>query len=290
MTYPKGFLVAIGGAEDKGKLQDVKDTIVHFDKNGILKSLVDLICKHDTPKIAVITTASSYPDEEAKEYKAAFRKLHDLSIDVLEIQTREQADNEKNLSALEKVNCIFFTGGNQERLCSVLGGTKFFEVMRERYFNERFFIAGTSAGASAMSHTIITDGDPVEGYRKGKIHLSIGFELVSKIILDTHFDERGRLARLLQAIATQPGILGVGLGEDTGIIIEKGHILKVIGSAVVVIIQGDKLTYNNLPILEDNAPITLGNVILHTLTHSDKFDTETNTLYPVEFKEFDKHL
>jgi cyanophycinase len=288
MNYPKGYLIAIGGGEDKGLINGERQKIVRFEENGILKTLVDLIEKVDTPKIALVTTASSLPDEKAKQYKAAFRKLACKDVEHLKINTREEADDAKIISRLHDVNCVFFTGGDQTKLCSTLGGTNFVSLLKQRYNEEPFFIAGSSAGAAAMSNTIISSGDPTKGYRKGQVKFSIGFGFISDAIIDTHFDERGRLARLLQAIAYQPGINGIGLGEDTGVVVQKGHILKVIGSGTAVILSGNKLTYNNLHELQDGAPITLENVMLHTLSNSDIFDLQTKELKPVMFKAYEK--
>lgn len=288
MRDPKGYLPAIGGAEDRGIEEKQKDTLIEFKENGILKALVTLIAKHDTPKIEVISTASSLPEELAKEYKGAFKKLECLEVGHLNIQSREEAEDPKVLARLAKANCVFFTGGDQAKLCSILGGTQLFDAIKSRYEDERFFIAGTSAGAAAMSHTIITGGDPAKGYNKRQVDFGIGFGFIPEAIIDTHFDERGRLARLLQAIAAQPGIIGIGLGEDTGVIVEKGHMLTAIGSGTVVIVEGSKLSHNNYHELEDNAPITLGSVTLHTLSYADKFDLKTKELKAVGFKEYEK--
>jgi cyanophycinase len=289
MSQVKGYLVAIGGAEDRGQnSNNGKDTILEFTQNGILKTLVELIARKEDPKIEVVTTASSVPDDLAGQYKSAFQKLECLSVGHLKIQSREEADSKKTLERLEKANCIFFSGGDQLKLCSTLGGTQFLKMIKERYEKDRFIIAGTSAGAAAMSSTIISGGQASKGYLKGQVKFSLGFGFIRDVIIDTHFDERGRLARLLQAIAGQPGTLGIGLSEDTGGILEKGYILRAIGSGSVVIVDGSQLTYNNLTELEDNAPITLGNVVLHTLSNSDQFDLQSRELRPVKFEAYEK--
>ena len=131
-THPKGFLIAIGGAEDKG-IEEKKETIVHFHKNGTLKSLLELISKYDLPRIEIISTASPVPEEQAKTYKAAFKKLDCLNVGHLNIRSRAHAENKNVLTRLQKANCVFFTGGDQSKLCSILSGTPFLDIIKSRY-------------------------------------------------------------------------------------------------------------------------------------------------------------
>jgi cyanophycinase len=286
MNNPKGYLVAIGGAEDKGNKKKQKESIINFQENGTLQSLVQLIAKHHTPRIEVVSTASSIPTQLAAEYMSAFKRLGCTYVGHLNIQSRDQANNNNVLSRLRSANCVFFTGGDQSKLCTILSGTSFIDILKYRYAHEPFFIAGSSAGAAAMSHTIIAGGNAAKGYKKGHVNLSIGFGFMPEAIIDTHFDKRGRLARLLQAIANEPEMTGIGLSEDTGIIVENGHTLKAIGSGTIVIVEGSKLSYNNLQQLHNNAPFTLGHVVLHTLSNSDTYDTNTRELKPASFKEY----
>src|SRR5688572_30607188 len=239
MQYPKGYLIAIGGAEDKGsELERERQNSLDFFKQGILNHIVELAGKKTDPKIEVITTASSIPDEVAQVYKKAFRKLGCIEIGHLKITKREDADSKKVLERLEKCNCILFSGGDQLRLCSVLGGTEFTDILHERFEKEHFVIAGTSAGAAAMSNSMICGGDETKAYLKGKVELSIGLGFLQEVIIDTHFDARGRFGRLVQAIAAQPGAVGIGLDEDTGVIIEKGTKMRARGSSSVVVVDG----------------------------------------------------
>ncbi|MBA2746766.1 MAG: cyanophycinase, partial [Flavisolibacter sp.] len=235
MQHPKGFLIAVGGAEDKGKEEEKeRQNSLDFFKEGILHQIIQLIGKKTEPKIEVITAASTIPDEVGQIYKKAFKKLGYIDIGHLKITSREEADSKKVLERLEKCNCILFSGGDQVRLCSLLGGTEFLNITRERYEKEHFVIAGTSAGAAAMSNTMICGGDESQAYLKGRVELSMGLGFLQEVIIDTHFDARGRFGRLVQAIASQPGAIGIGLDEDTGVIIEKGTRLKAIGSSSVV--------------------------------------------------------
>jgi cyanophycinase len=273
MQYPKGFLIAVGGAEDKGTEEEKeRQNSLDFFKQGILNEIVKLSGKKVDPKIEVVTTASSIPDEVAQIYKKAFRKLGCIEIGHLKIAKREDADTRKTLDRLEKCNCILFSGGDQLRLCSVLGGTTFIDVIRERYETENFVIAGTSAGAAAMSDTMICGGDETKAYLKGKVELSIGFGFLKEAIIDTHFDARGRFGRLVQAIAAQPGAVGIGLDEDTGVIIEKGTKMRAIGSSSVVIVDGTTISHNNIADIRSGMPISVAKLAVHIMTHSDVFD------------------
>ena len=273
MQYPKGVLIAVGGAEDKGtEIEKERQNSLDFFKEGILNQIVSLCGKKSDPKIEVVTTASSIPDEVAAVYKKAFKKLGCIDIGHLKISRREDADTKKSLERLEKCNCILFSGGDQLRLCSILGGTDFMDILRERYETEHFVIAGTSAGAAAMSNTMICGGDETKAYLKGKVELGIGFGFLQEVIFDTHFDARGRFGRLVQAIAAQPGAVGIGLDEDTGVIIEKGTRVQAIGSSSVVIVDGTSISHNNIADIRSGMPISVANLKVHIMTHSDVFD------------------
>jgi cyanophycinase len=273
MQYPKGVLIAIGGAEDKGTEEEKeRQNSLDFFKEGILTQIVGLCSKKGDPKIEVVTTASSIPDEVAQIYKKAFKKLGCIEIGHLKISKREDADTKKTLERLEKCNGILFSGGDQLRLCSILGGTDFMDILRERYESEHFVIAGTSAGAAAMSNTMICGGDETKAYLKGKVELGIGFGFLQEVIIDTHFDARGRFGRLVQAIAAQPGAVGIGLDEDTGIIIERGTKVKAIGSSSVVIVDGTSISHNNIADIRSGMPISVASLKVHIMTRSDVFD------------------
>ena len=283
MNYPKGYLIAVGGSEDKGEEEKVKQNKLNFFELGILKQIVELASKKTKPRIEIITTASSIPDEVASTYKKAFKKLGVDEVGHLKILNRQEADHPKNLERVTKCSCILFSGGDQLKLCSILGGTDLYDIIQDRYENEYFVVAGTSAGAAAMSNTMICGGDETKAYLKGEIQLTIGFGILKDVIIDTHFDARGRFGRLIQAIASQPGSIGVGLDEDTGVIIEKGHKLKAIGSNSVVVIDGSYVTHNNIADIKDGMPLSISNVQVHVMTNSDVFDISSREFFPVKF-------
>jgi len=277
VTYPQGLLVAVGGAEDKGT--DLEKGILqrnrlNFFELGILKNIVSLI-DGDEPRVEVITTASSIPDEVAQNYKDGFEKLGCLNVGHLRIRNREDVAQPENIARLEACNCIMFSGGNQLRLSSIFGGTQFLDILKHRYHSERFLIAGTSAGAMAMSNTMIYEGNAAIANLKGEVKITTGLGLLHNVIIDTHFDKRGRFNRLAQGVAAQPGAIGIGLGEDTGIVVSKGHELKAIGSGSVVIIDGRNIEYNNIADIELGKPISVENIIVHIMSHGDVYNLET---------------
>lgn len=284
MTYPLGHLVAVGGAEDKGT--DLEKGILHrnrlnFFELGILKNIVGLIGA-EGPHVEVITTASSIPDEVAQNYKDAFEKLGCLNVGHLRIRSREDAANPEYLERLKACNCIMFSGGNQLRLSSIFGGTNFLDILKHRYQAGDFLIAGTSAGAMAMSSTMIYEGNAAIANLKGEVKITTGLGLLQNVIIDTHFDKRGRFNRLAQGVAAQPGAIGIGLGEDTGVIVSEGHILKAIGSGSVVIIDGKNIEYNNIADIDFGKPISVENIIVHIMSKGDEYNLETRVFHGAE--------
>ncbi len=280
MQHPKGFLIAVGGAEDKGEEEKIRNNRLDFFEEGILRQILALAGKRTDPRIELITTASSSPDVVAQTYKKAFKRLGYEDVGHLKLASREQADSKKTLERLERSNCLLFSGGDQLKLCSALGGTQFISMVRERYETEPFVIAGTSAGAAAMSNTMICGGNENRAFKKGEVELSIGFGFLQNVIIDTHFDARGRFGRLVQAIAAQPGSIGVGLDEDTGVIVEKGVRLRAIGSSSVVIVDGSHVAYNNIAEIKAGMPLSVSNIAVHVLSHSDSFDLMTRVYTP----------
>ncbi|MFN2364640.1 MAG: cyanophycinase [Halarsenatibacteraceae bacterium] len=256
---PQGLLVAIGGREDKE------------DDLEILSTLVSLV-EAEVPKIEIITTATNFPEETGQEYIAAFSRGGDSSVGILNIDSREAAGNSEFLERIKAADIIFFTGGDQLRITSILAGSPIIDEIKRRYLEERCIIAGTSAGAAAMSRTMIYGGDSSEALQKGAVNLGDGIGLIDNIIIDTHFVERGRFSRLMQVLSINPVNLGIGLGEDAGIIIEKGHIIKAIGNGLVVIFDGQDLKYSNVADIRYDEAIAMENLIVHTIVDGHGYD------------------
>ncbi len=278
MAYPKGFLVSVGGAEDKGT--DLERGIIernrlNFFELGILRKVLSLVESDGEPVVEVITTASQIPDEVAVNYRDAFSKLGCSKIGHMRIRNREDAANPEYIERLKVCNCIMLSGGNQLRLSSIFGGTEFLEILRRRYNEEHFVIAGTSAGAMAMSNTMIYEGNAALAHLKGEVKITTGLGLIQGVIIDTHFDKRGRFNRLAQAVAAQPGAIGIGLGEDTGMIVTEGHMLTVIGAGCVTVIDGKFIDYNNIADIGFGQPIGVENLVVHLMSKGDTYDVET---------------
>lgn len=268
MDYPKGNLVAIGGAiNNKGQEEQRLDQY----EEGILEQIVAIASSEHKPIIEIITSASLVPDDAAADYLECFSKLGCKKANHLKITTRKEAQQQKYIDRIRSCDCVVFTGGDQLRLCSLLGGTPVIDIIKKKYMEEAFTVAGVSAGAAAMSQTMISSGTHGKGYRKGDIELSLGFGFLHDVIVDTHFDRRGRFGRLVQAVLTQPGAIGIGLGEDTGVVVCKGHEMKAIGSSSVVIIDGTGIQYSNIASIDRGMAISAEDLKVHLMSNGDVY-------------------
>ncbi|MDZ4758671.1 MAG: cyanophycinase [Bacteroidota bacterium] len=276
MEIPKGKLIAIGGAEDKGTMPE-KDFIqmnnLNFFELGILKRIVDEVAKPD-PLIEVITTASNIPEEVAENYLQAFGKMGCTRVGIIHIKNREDAQNPDYVERIRKAEGVMFSGGNQLRLTSLLGGTEFLAIILKRYMYEDFTVAGTSAGAMAMSNTMIYQGNSTTAHLKGEVKLTTGLAFMKNIIIDSHFEKRGRFGRLAQAVGLNPGCIGIGLGEDTGVLITEGSHMEAIGSGCVIIVDGHNIRHSNIADISEGSPISLENIQVHVMVKGDRYNIE----------------
>ncbi|MCO6481726.1 MAG: cyanophycinase [Flavobacteriales bacterium] len=268
---PKGTLIAIGGAEDKGNGTDKNGGDAgNFVERGILRRVVDEMGGAST-RIALITTASSIPEEVAENYREAFAKLGVKELDVLEIRERTDVTPEM-CHRLERAGGVMLSGGNQLRLTTTFGGTDFLKILKQRYREEAgFVIAGTSAGAMCMSSTMIYQGQSATGLVKGGVKMTTGLGFVSDVVIDTHFVKRGRFSRLTQAIAANPTVIGVGLGEDTGVVITQGEHLETIGSGQVMIFDGHDVTYSNYADVEEGQVFSIEGMRTHIIAEGHSY-------------------
>lgn len=263
-SAPKGKLIAIGGNEDKGRREGTSPEHA-FIEDGILKRVVDE-AGGPGARIALITAASSIPDEVAANYTEAFGKLGLTDLDVLDIRDRKDVKPEL-IKRLAKAGGVMMSGGNQLRLTTIFGGTAFLELMKRRYLEEEgFVIAGTSAGAMCMSSTMIYQGHSASGLIKGGVKMTTGAGLIHDVIIDSHFVERGRFSRLTQAVAGNPNAIGIGLGEDTGVVITGGEMLETIGSGQVMIFDGHDITYSDLADVEEGEPFSIEGMRVHIIS------------------------
>ncbi len=271
---PKGKLIAIGGAEDKGTDLEagiIQRSQLNFFEIGILKTISKLLAdKND--RIEIITTASSVPDEVGEQYTLAFNKLGCGNVGHLRIRVRDEALEYESVERLKACKAVLFSGGNQLRLSSIFGGTEFLDILKERYESEHFLIAGTSAGAMAMSLTMIYEGNATNAHLKGEVKITTGLGFIPGVIIDSHFNKRGRFSRLAQAVAANPGTIGIGLGEDTGIVVSNGEELEAIGSGSVMILDGRNIHHNNIADIEFDQPISVENIVVHIMAKGNTYN------------------
>lgn len=278
---PKGKLVIIGGAVDKGSFTE-KDFDQQVEKNlnffesGILKRIIVESRHREKSQIEIVTTASKIPREVGPEYARAFKFLGAENVDVMHIENREQAIDPDHVERLKKADVVMFTGGDQLRLTSILGGTEFHDLLIYKYKHEEFIFAGTSAGAAAASNNMIYQGSSKEALLKGEVKITGGLGLIDDVIIDTHFVHRGRIGRLFQAVVGNPRILGVGLGEDTGLLITDGHRMEAIGSGLVILVDGREIKDTNLTQVELGEPISIKHLVVHVMSMYDRYDLRTH--------------
>ena len=269
----RGCLIAIGGNEDREN-----DLVV-------LKRVVQEVRKTDY-KVGVITTASETPEERGEDYRQVFTTLAASEIEILHIKDRAQANNATMAKTLEDADLIFLVGGDQLRLTTIIGGSLIFEAIRNR-LEMGAIIAGTSAGAAVFSDTMIYDGKSEEGLIKGSVLTTSGFGFVENVVFDTHFNARGRIGRLVQIITMNPACIGVGIGEDSGVLLKGDGILEVIGLGTVVIIDGSDIAHSNVMNIEPGGAIAVENVRIHSLVNGYGYHfKERKFLLPSQIEEY----
>ena len=274
---PKGKLIAIGGNEDKGQDPEAGHNTKVFSHNfieeGILKRVVDEM-GGPSARIAVITSASSIPEEVGNNYIDAFGRLGCTNIDVLDIRERNDVKPDM-IKRLAKADGVMMSGGNQLRLTTIFGGTAFLKLMKRRYEEEDGFVcAGTSAGAMCMSSTMIYQGHSASGLIKGGVKMTTGAALIQDVIIDSHFVERGRFSRLTQAVAGNPNAIGIGLGEDTGVVITNADMLETIGSGQVMIFDGHDISYSDFADVEEGQPFSIEGMRVHIISHGHSYSVQ----------------
>jgi cyanophycinase len=280
----KGILIPIGGNEDKGKEDVSENYTLDFIEEGILANVVRESGGADS-NIIVVPTASSIQKEVGQNYMDAFGKLGCKNVKALAINSVKEAESKENIRALEEASCIMFSGGDQSRIVDFIGNTKFHTILKERYENEKFVIAGTSAGAMCMSEEMVAGGNITESIHRGSVKFKKGMGFIPELIIDSHFIKRGRFGRLAEAVAAYPNLLGVGLSEDTGIVIKDGHFI-VIGSGMVVIFDPSKLTHNYRAVLEDDLPLSMTDLTVHVLAFGDTYDIKTRMTCVMTLEEY----
>jgi len=283
MENVQGKLIIIGGAVDKGSFTEVSYDVnvannLNFFESGILRRIIKESKHKEDSRIEVVTTASVIPREVGPQYVKAFEYLSAKNVGILHIERREQTNDPEILKRIQEADVVMFTGGDQLRLTSILGGTKFHDIILDKYKNEEFIYAGTSAGAAAASNNMIYQGSSQEALLKGEVKITSGLSLIQNVIIDTHFVQRGRIGRLFQAVVGNPRILGIGLGEDTGLLITDNNKMEAIGSGLVILVDGREIKDTNLTQIELGRPISINNMIVHVMSMYDTYDLDTHTL------------
>ncbi|MEI8136296.1 MAG: cyanophycinase [Bacteroidota bacterium] len=281
MSVPKGKLIIIGGSVDIGSFSEDQSDLpkkLKFFEYGILNRIIKVSAKNNLSRIEIITTASSIPEEVGQEYVNAFKQLNVLNVGVLNIKTREEANAPENIERLKNSHIVMFTGGDQLRLTSIFGGTAFHLLLLDKYENEEFVISGTSAGAAASSNNMIYQGSSNGALLKGEVKITGGLGFINNVIIDTHFVQRGRICRLLYACASNPINIGIGLGEDTGLLISEGNNMEAIGSGLIILVDGTQMRNTNLTDVEMGEPVSIENLIVHVMSIGDHFDLKSKRL------------
>ncbi|MBC5991578.1 cyanophycinase [Pontibacter cellulosilyticus] len=281
MNRPKGKLIAVGGNEDKGSYPNPKSKkkyYLDFFELGILKRFLQEIPVKN-PQIEVITTASMIPEEVGERYLSAFGILGAENINLMHIKTEEEAHNPEYIERIRQADGIMFSGGDQSRITRMFHGTEIVDILLDRYLNEDFIIAGTSAGAMAMSKIMIKGGSAPESLLRGSVKIGHGLGFIDEVIIDTHFVTRGRFGRLMEAVVTHPKTVGIGLGEDTGVLITEGHMIETIGSNLVVIADSHEVKYTNIEEVDPGRPVAISNLIMHVLAKGNVYNIDTREFF-----------
>lgn len=270
----KGILIPVGGNEDKG---DRWNSRLNFLEKGILSHVIQE-AKGKESRIVVIPTASRIPEEVGHNYVKAFNKLGCKQVDILNISRRNHSDQKDSLRLVQEADCIIFSGGNQSRISTKIANTTLHQIMKNRFQHEHLVIAGTSAGAMAMAQEMIAGGSSSEALQKGAVKMKQGLGFIPELIIDTHFVRRGRFGRLAEALAKFPTKLGVGLAEDTGLIIKNCNEFRVIGSGMVIVMDPSGLTHNSYGQLKNGTPMSMSNLTTHILANGDRFTLDNREI------------
>jgi cyanophycinase len=251
-------LIAIGG----GELEESRDVLDEF---------VKLVKKASDPRLVVMTIATNEPEAAAEKYNRLFRKKGIKHVGIVDVSQRDDAFKEASLKKVSEADALFFTGGDQLNITSLLGGSPLHNLLYERIKKDGIVVAGTSAGAAMMSTSMIVSGRSDTAPKVGGVEIAPGMNLLSSTIIDTHFSARGRHGRLLTAIAHYPQDLGIGIDERTAIVIRHNE-FKVLGEGAVTIMDGCQMKHNNLPYRKEKETVGLFGVDIHVLPAGYKFD------------------
>lgn len=255
----KHAVMIIGGAEDKVQGKQILQTF--FQRSG-----------GEDARIAIVPCASREPAIIGSRYETIFSEMGAKAIEVIDIQDRAQSEDPAWLDYVESCTGIFLTGGDQLRLCGLLADTPIMEIVRKRAQLGAVTLAGTSAGAAVMGLQMIAGGGSGESPNRALVDMTLGLGFVPEVIVDQHFHNRNRMARLMSAIASHPDRLGIGIDEDTCALFESGGIFQVIGKGTVTVVDPAEVSLTNFPAVGSTDPISIHNLRVHILSHGDRYD------------------
>lgn len=253
---PKGILIPIGGGNDD---------------DLIMKRIIKESGKLH-PKICYLTVAVTDKGEAKDKHKRFAKQFGKKNVSFIHFTMRSDADSNENIKKIKDCQVVLIGGGNQLRLSSLLGGTLLMAEIKKRYYDDRkFIVVGSSAGAAAMSNTMIISGSSQDALIKGELQLTNGLGLLNNVFIDTHFTDRGRFGRVIQTVAYNPGVLGLGLSANTAVIILEGDLLEVVGTGLVVIVDGTNIEYSDLTDVKDGDPLTIIGLKMHIIGPGKRF-------------------
>ena len=256
----RGWIIPIGGAENKENDRHILERFVR--------------CSGGRDADLVVIPTASRLHETGPRYEKLFREIGVARVDVMDFDTRRDCQEPGRLDRLEQASGIFFTGGNQLRLTTLLGGTPVAKLVRNRNANG-VTVGGTSAGASILSEHMIAFGDEGSSVISGSVRLAPGLGLTNRFIIDQHFRQRDRLGRLLTALAYNPFAIGIGLDEDTAAFIAPDETVEVEGSGGVTIVDAADVTYSSMDSVTEGQPVCMLGLRLHVLVAGATFNLHT---------------
>lgn len=260
----KNAILVIGGAEDKVHGKEILQTF--FNRSGDKDAI-----------IGIVPCASREPSLIGERYYRIFSDMGAKKIKVLDVRDRSGATDSVYLNFIEDCTGIFLTGGDQLRLCGLLADTKLMDRIVERAQTKEISLAGTSAGAAVMGHHMISGGSSAESPNQSLVDMATGLGIIPQVLVDQHFHNRNRLARLLSAISAYPELLGIGIDEDTCAMFESDDTIKVIGKGTVTIIDAQDMSHTNRDRARGNEPLSMHNLKLHILSYGDIYDLQQHT-------------
>lgn len=265
----KHAVMIIGGAEDKIQGKEILQTFFH--RSG-----------GEDARIAIVPCASREPAIIGNRYETIFSEMGAKAIEVMDIQDRAQSEDPTWVEYVENCTGIFLTGGDQLRLCGLLADTPIMEIVRKRAQLGTVTLAGTSAGAAVMGLQMIAGGGSGESPNRALVDMTLGLGIVPEVIVDQHFHNRNRMARLMSAIASHPDRLGLGIDEDTCALFESGGIFQVIGKGTVTVVDPTEISFTNFPAVGSTDPISIHNLRVHILSHGDRYDFHHRKVMAIE--------